>query len=87
MASNVSSTTALSPAASSAPQRIQRLDEAVVNRIAAGEVSARAWRPLTLTLSAPQVVQRPANAIKEMMENWYTNAGTIFILLRVFVVV
>jgi DNA mismatch repair protein MLH1 len=73
-------------AAAAASGRIRRLDEAVVNRIAAGEVGCmvrlvgvaggqqRCW--------TAQVIQRPANAIKEMMEN-SLDAGSTLIAVTV----
>ena len=47
--------------------RIRRLDESVVNRIAAGEVSV--YSTTRLRSPSSQIIHRPANALKELMEN------------------
>lgn len=47
------------------PSEIKRLDQAVVNKIAAGEI-----------------IQRPANALKEMIENRLKN--NIFLWLEFY---
>ena len=53
---------------SSSPKRIVRLEQAVVNRIAAGEVRQSLFF-LSTNEFCSKVIQRPSNAIKEMMEN------------------
>ena len=52
----------------SSPKRIVRLEQAVVNRIAAGEVRQSLFF-LSTNEFCSKVIQRPSNAIKEMMEN------------------
>ena len=56
------------PSPSPGPQPIRRLEQSVINRIAAGEVRQRASRtdsgsPLL------QIIHRPASALKELIEN------------------
>ncbi|SCZ97076.1 BZ3500_MvSof-1268-A1-R1_Chr4-2g06975 [Microbotryum saponariae] len=56
------------------PKVITKLAEDVVNRIAAGEVMAE--------LVVPQIIQRPANALKELIEN-ALDAGSTSIRITV----
>lgn len=48
------------------PSEIKRLDQAVVNKIAAGEI-----------------IQRPANALKEMIENRFLKKNDFEVRIRI----
>jgi len=51
------------------PAPIRRLEEALVNKIAAGEVRLLAPRTMVCLSARVQIIQRPASALKELLEN------------------
>ena len=69
------------PSPASGPQPIRKLDQSVINRIAAGEVSNKAGR-LDSCSSFLQIIHRPASALKELIEN-SVDAGSTSIRVTV----
>lgn len=57
-----------SPSPSPGPQPIRKLDQSVINRIAAGEASNKAGYSHFCS-SCLQIIHRPASALKELIEN------------------
>lgn len=71
----------VSTSSTSTPRPIKRLNETLINRIAAGEVSQIIFLRPRLDLHV-KIIHRPASALKELLEN-ALDAGSTSI--RVFV--